>query len=111
VCVRVELALRGRSSAGKKRCLYVHLPFSNHYFFLTLPSQPLFASPSLSRTPDLNVYYLARYYLKVMGKLSADGGFLAKETARLQKMVDDKAVKPAKKEQFGRRLNVLTSFA
>lgn len=51
-----------------------------------------------------------RYYLKVMSKLSADGGFLAKETTRLQRMMDDSAVKPAKKEQFGRRLNVLTSF-
>jgi hypothetical protein len=45
-----------------------------------------------------------------MSKLSADGGFLAKETTRLQRMMDDSAVKPAKKEQFGRRLNVLTSF-
>jgi hypothetical protein len=46
-----------------------------------------------------------------MNKLSADTGFLAKETTRLQRMMDDNAVKPAKKEQFGRRLNVLTSFA
>jgi len=54
--------------------------------------------------------FCGRYYVKVMNKFSADSNFLAKETTRLQKMMDDKAVKPAKKEQFGRRLNVLTSF-
>jgi len=53
----------------------------------------------------------AKYYLKVMDKAAADGGFISKETARLQKMIDDGSVKPAKKEQFGRRLNVLSSFA
>ena len=38
-------------------------------------------------------------------------GFVAKETGRLQKMIDDGSVKASKKEQFGRRLNILSSFA
>jgi len=53
----------------------------------------------------------AKYYVKVMNKASADAEFISKETKRLQKMIDDASVKPAKKEQFGRRLNVLTSFS
>merc|ERR1712060_133948 len=53
----------------------------------------------------------AKYYVKVATKLQADSGFIAKETARLKKMMDDGSVKANKKEQFGRRLNVLTSFS
>lgn len=52
-----------------------------------------------------------KYYVKVMSKYSEDKGFVEKETLRLKKMMDDGSVKPAKKTQFGRRLNVLTSFA
>jgi len=62
-------------------------------------------------TPRPAAEQAAKYYLKVMDKAAADGGFISKETARLQKMIDDGSVKPAKKEQFGRRLNVLSSFA
>jgi endoplasmic reticulum protein 29 len=53
----------------------------------------------------------AKYYVKVMGKAVADDGFFNKETERLKKMIDDGSVKPAKKEQFGRRLNMLSSFS
>ena len=53
----------------------------------------------------------AKYYVKVMEKASADEGFVAKETDRLNKMISDGSVKASKKEQFGRRLNILTSFA
>jgi len=52
----------------------------------------------------------AKYYVKVMTKASDKADFVAKEGERLQKMIDDGAVKPAKKEQFGRRLNILSSF-
>jgi endoplasmic reticulum protein 29 len=52
-----------------------------------------------------------KYYVKVMGKISEKADFVAKETERLQKMIDDGSVKAAKKEQFGRRLNILSSFA
>jgi endoplasmic reticulum protein 29 len=52
----------------------------------------------------------AKYYLKVMTKLTASKDFVTKETERLQKMIDDGSVKPNKKEQFGRRLNILSSF-
>jgi len=52
-----------------------------------------------------------KYYVKVMGKVSEKADFVAKETERLQKMIDDGSVKAAKKEQFGRRLNILSSFA
>jgi len=52
----------------------------------------------------------AKYYVKVMQKLAADKEFLTKENARLKKMMDDGSVKASKKEQFGRRLNVLNSF-
>ena len=52
-----------------------------------------------------------KYYVKVMTKASADGEFVTKETARLKKMQDDGSVIAAKKEQFGRRLNILSSFA
>jgi endoplasmic reticulum protein 29 len=53
----------------------------------------------------------AKYYVKVMTKVTAAADFVKKETERLQKMIDDGSVKPAKKEQFGRRLNVLSSFS
>jgi len=52
----------------------------------------------------------AKYYLKVMTKLAASKEFVTKETERLQKMIDDGSVKAAKKDQFGRRLNILSSF-
>jgi len=52
-----------------------------------------------------------KYYVKVMSKATEKGDFVKKEQDRLQKMIDDGSVKPAKKEQFGRRLNVLSSFA
>jgi endoplasmic reticulum protein 29 len=52
-----------------------------------------------------------KYYVKVMGKVADKADFVAKETERLQKMIDDGSVKAAKKEQFGRRLNILSSFA
>jgi len=52
----------------------------------------------------------AKYYVKVMTKLSEKAEFVAKETERLQKMIDDGSVKANKKEQFGRRLNILSSF-
>ena len=48
---------------------------------------------------------------QLMTKAAADDSFLTKEVARLKKMVDDGSVKPAKKEQFGRRLNMLSSFS
>ena len=53
----------------------------------------------------------AKYYVKVMTKASEKADFVAKETERLQKMIDDGSVKANKKEQFGRRLNILSSFA
>ena len=46
-----------------------------------------------------------------MTKAAGDADFVTKETTRLKKMIDDGSVKPAKKEQFGRRLNMLSSFA
>ena len=52
----------------------------------------------------------AKYYVKVMTKSVDNAGFVAKEGDRLQKMIDDASVKPNKKEQFGRRLNILSSF-
>lgn len=52
-----------------------------------------------------------KYYVKVMGKIIASSDFVTKETERLQKMIEDGSVKAAKKEQFGRRLNILSSFA
>merc|ERR1719284_301972 len=52
----------------------------------------------------------AKYYVKVMTKLAASKDFVKKETDRLQKMIDDGSVKASKKEQFGRRLNILSSF-
>jgi endoplasmic reticulum protein 29 len=52
-----------------------------------------------------------KYYVKVMGKVIATDDFVKKETDRLQKMIEDGSVKATKKEQFGRRLNILSSFA
>ncbi len=46
-----------------------------------------------------------------MTKLNDKSDFVTKETERLQKMIDDGSVKANKKEQFGRRLNILSSFA
>jgi len=51
-----------------------------------------------------------KYYVKVMTKIKSSAEFVKKETERLQKMVDDGSVTPAKKTQFGRRLNILSSF-
>merc|ERR1719217_134525 len=51
-----------------------------------------------------------KYYAKVTGKASADAEFVTKETARLKKMMDDGSVAAAKKAQFGKRLNMLSSF-
>ena len=45
-----------------------------------------------------------------MTKLAASSDFVKKEVERLNKMMDDGSVKPNKKEQFGRRLNILSSF-
>jgi len=53
----------------------------------------------------------AKYYVKVMTKAAASDGFVAKETARLKKMQEDGSVKADKKAQFGRRLNMLSSFS
>merc|ERR1719198_117993 len=53
----------------------------------------------------------AKYYVKVMTKAAADSKFVTKETERLKKMIDDGSVKATKKEQFGRRLNMLSSFS
>jgi endoplasmic reticulum protein 29 len=53
----------------------------------------------------------AKYYVKVMKKAAADDGFVAKETTRLKKMQEDGSVKADKKAQFGRRLNMLSSFS
>jgi endoplasmic reticulum protein 29 len=52
-----------------------------------------------------------KYYVKVMQKASEKGNFVTKETERLQKMIEDGAVKADKKKDFGRRLNILSSFA
>ena len=53
----------------------------------------------------------AKYYVKVMTKASDAADFVTKETTRLKKMMDDGSVKAEKKGQFGRRLNMLSSFA
>jgi endoplasmic reticulum protein 29 len=52
-----------------------------------------------------------KYYVKVMQKIAEKADFVTKETDRLQKMIDDGSVKADKKTQFGRRLNILSSFA
>jgi hypothetical protein len=48
------------------------------------------------------------YYLKVLQKVAAEGGgFLVKETKRVEKMVADKGVAKDKKALFSERLNIL----
>ncbi len=54
---------------------------------------------------------MAKYYVKVMTKAGGDADFITKESTRLTKMMGDASVKPSKKEQFSRRLNVLSSFS
>jgi len=51
-----------------------------------------------------------KYYAKVMTKAAKDAEFVTKEVSRLKKMMDDGSVKADKKSQFGRRLNMLSSF-
>lgn len=63
------------------------------------------------KTLDAKDAESGKYYVKLMSKISEKADFVAKETERLQKMIDDGSVKAAKKEQFGRRLNILSSFA
>jgi len=60
---------------------------------------------------DANQADYGKYYVKAMSKIIEKADFVAKETERLQKMIDDGSVKANKKEQFGRRLNILSSFA
>ena len=48
--------------------------------------------------------------LQVIKKIGADADFVTKEATRLKKMMDDGSVKEGKKDQFGRRLNALSSF-
>ena len=57
--------------------------------------------------PDTEV---GKYYAKVMTKIVASADFADKEVARLTKMLDDGSVAPAKKAQFSKRLNALSSF-
>lgn len=57
--------------------------------------------------PDTEV---GKYYAKVMTKIDANADFADKEIARLTKMLDDGSVAPAKKLQFSKRLNALSSF-
>lgn len=51
-----------------------------------------------------------KYYAKVMTKIDGSADFATKETTRLTKMLDDGSVAPAKKAQFSKRLNALSSF-
>ena len=62
-------------------------------------------------TPDDKDADSHKYYCKVMTKGEADAGYIEKETTRLKKMIDDGSVKEDKKAQFGKRLNMLSSFA
>lgn len=48
---------------------------------------------------------------QVMSKAMADAAFVTREVARLKKMMDDGSVAAAKKGQFIKRLNALSSFA
>jgi hypothetical protein len=52
-----------------------------------------------------------KYYAKVMAKVQGAPDFVSKEIARLTKMKDDGSVAAAKKVQFSKRLNALSSFA
>merc|ERR1711959_224181 len=52
----------------------------------------------------------AKYYTKVMTKAAKDAEFVSKEVTRLTKMMDDGSVNADEKTQFGRRLNMLSSF-
>jgi hypothetical protein len=52
-----------------------------------------------------------KYYAKVMQKIVVAPDFVSKEVARLTKMKDDGSVAAAKKVQFSKRLNALSSFA
>jgi len=52
-----------------------------------------------------------QYYAKVMAKIEKAPDFVSKEVARLTKMKDDGSVAAAKKVQFSKRLNALSSFA
>ena len=68
------------------------------------------AEAAAAKLPSADAEH-GKYYVKVMTKASADGEFVTKETARLKKMQDDGSVSAAKKEQFGRRLNILNIAA
>jgi len=67
------------------------------------------AQAAASKVDEKDADY-AKYYVKVMTKAKESAEFVKKEVARLQKMIEDGSVKAAKKETFGRRLNILSSF-
>ena len=62
------------------------------------------------KTAEASKDEAGKYYAKVMTKVMASADFVAKETARLTKMMDDGSVAAGKKEQFRKRLNALSSF-
>ena len=62
------------------------------------------------KTAEASKDEAGKYYAKVMTKVMASADFVAKETSRLTKMMDDGSVAVGKKEQFRKRLNALSSF-
>jgi len=79
--------------------------------FMTASDKAAVAKKAAAVEVDEKDADAAKYYVKVMTKGAADADFVSKETTRLKKMMDDGSVKASKKEQFGRRLNMLSSFA
>ena len=80
-------------------------PYRRAAAVAALSLEPLAGEPLTRPRPSS-----LRYYVKVMTKGQNDDAFVGKEADRLKKMMDDASVKPNKKEQFGRRLNILSSF-
>jgi protein disulfide-isomerase A6 len=50
------------------------------------------------------------YYLRVAEKAAADSGYVAKETARLEKLIGKQAASPKQLDDMKKRLNVLRVF-
>jgi hypothetical protein len=78
-----------------------------------LPSNRYHARPCARArvaVSSLWISQLCRCTPQVIKKLGSDTDFISKETTRLKKMMDDGSVKAGKKDQFGRRLNALSSF-
>lgn len=56
-------------------------------------------------------YQYAKYYVRVFDKLGENDGYIAKEAARLDKLLSKSGLAPAKRDELQSKRNILAKFA